>query len=118
MAIEPGRLPPSNRLGKGHGWKSTLTPHLDPKTPTHLDYFGPLVIRTRFFHRLRTTSEYVLEETLVRPTTQEVFAQRHESGEVGSGVGCEVMELCPKEVQKPPKEKIRRQRKTAIYMGG
>ena len=30
LAVEPGRLPPSNRVGKGHGWESTSTPSLKP----------------------------------------------------------------------------------------
>ena len=60
----------------------------------------------------------MLKETPVRLTTQEVLAHRHESGEIGNGIGSEVMELCPKEVYKPSEEKIRRQRESAIYMSG
>ena len=52
LAVEPSRLPPSDRLRKGHGRESTLIPHLNPKTPAHLDNLSPLIIRTRLFHRL------------------------------------------------------------------
>ena len=118
FAIKLGRLPTSDRLGKDHGWESAFTSHLDPKTPTHLDYLSSLVVWVGLFHRLRATSEYVFEEAPVRPTTQEVFAQRHESGEIHDGVGCEVVELCPKEVQKSPKERVRRQGKSTVDVGG
>ena len=52
LAVEPSRLPPSDRLRKGHGRESTLIPHMNPKTPTHLDNLSPLIIRTRLFRRL------------------------------------------------------------------
>ena len=64
------------------------------------------------------TGEDVLEKTPMRPTTQEILAQRHESSEVHDGVGCEVVELHPEEIQKPPKERVRRQRKPTVDMGG
>ena len=60
----------------------------------------------------------MLEKTPMRPTTQEILAQRHESSEVHDGVGCEVVELRPKEIQKSPKERVRRQRKPTVDMGG
>ena len=75
-----------------------------------------LVIRISLFHRLRATSEYVFEKAPVRPTTQEVFAQRHESDEIGNGIGGKVVKLSPKESQKPSKEKMRWQREPSIYM--
>ena len=52
LAVEPSRLPPSDRLRKGHGRESTLIPHLNPKTPAHLDNLSPLIVRTRLFHCL------------------------------------------------------------------
>ena len=79
---------------------------------------GSLVIRASLFHRQGATGENVFEEALVRPATQEVFAKRHKSSELGNEIGREVMELCTKKVQKPPEEKIWWQRKTAIYVGG
>ena len=89
---------------------------MNPKTPTYLDYLGSLVIRVSLFDHLRATSEYVCEEAPMRLTTQEVFTHRNESGETGNGIGCEVVELNPEEVQKPPKEKMRWQRKSTIDM--
>ena len=58
----------------------------------------------------------MLEKTLVRSTTQEILAQRHESSEIHDYVGSEVVELCPKEIQKSPKERMRRQRKPMVNM--
>ena len=78
----------------------------------------PLIIRISFFHRLGATGEDVLKEAPVRPATQEAFAQRHVGGEIHYGVGCEVVELCPKEIQKPPEERVGRQRKPTIEVGG
>ena len=60
----------------------------------------------------------MLEKTLVRPTTQEILAQRHESSEIHDCVGSEVVELCPKEIQKPPEERVGRQRKPTVDVGG
>ena len=60
----------------------------------------------------------MLEKTPMRPATQEMLAQRHKSSEVHDGVGCEVVELHPKEIQKSPKERVRRQRKPTVDMGG
>ena len=80
--------------------KELLPPHLNSKTPTHLDNFCLLITRIGLFHRLGATGENVLEKTPMRPATQEILAQRHESSEVHDGVGCEVVELRPKEIQK------------------
>ena len=77
LAVEPSRLPPSDRLRKGHGRESAFVPQLNPKTRTHLNDLGPLIIRTRLFHCLRAAGEYVLEETPVRSTTQEGLAHIH-----------------------------------------
>ena len=60
----------------------------------------------------------MLDKTPMRPATQEILAQRHESSKVHDGVGCEVVELRPKEIQKSPKERVRRQRKPTVDMGG
>ena len=100
-----------------HGWKGTFTPHLNPKTPTHLDYLGFLVTQISLFHSLRATGENVFEKAPMRLTTQGVLTQGHESGEIDDRVGCEVVELCPKEVQKSSKERVGRQRKPAVDVG-
>ena len=107
LAVEPGRLPPSDRLRKDHGWKGTFTPHLDSKTPAHLDHLCSLVTRIGLFHHLGATGEDVFEKAPMRPATQKILTQGHESSEIHDRVGCEVVELCPKEVQKSPKERIR-----------
>ena len=60
----------------------------------------------------------MLEKTPMRPATQEILAQRNESGEINDCVGSEVVELCPKEVQKSPKERVRRQGKSTVDVGG
>ena len=60
----------------------------------------------------------MLEKTPVRPATQEVLTQRNESGEINDCVASKVVELCPKEVQKPSKERVRRQGKSTVDMGG
>ena len=51
-----------------------LIPHLDSKAPAHLNHVRPLVTRVGLLDRLRATREYMLEETPVWSTTQEVFA--------------------------------------------
>ena len=117
LAVEPGRLPPSDRLGKDHGWKGTFTPHLDPKTPTHLNHLGSLITWIGLSHRLRATGEDVFEKAPMRLTTQEVLTQGYEGNEIDYRVGCEVVELCPKEVQKSPKERVGRQRKPVVDVG-
>ena len=60
----------------------------------------------------------MLKEAPVRPAAQEAPAQRHIGGEVHYGVGREVMELCPKEIQKNPEERMGRQRKPTVDVGG
>ena len=60
----------------------------------------------------------MLEKAPVRPTTQEILTQRNESGEINDCVGSEVVELCPKEIQKSPKERVRRQGKSTVDVGG
>ena len=60
----------------------------------------------------------MLEKTPGRSTTQEILTQRNESGEINDCVGSEVVELCPKEVQKSPKERVRRQGKSTVDVGG
>ena len=60
----------------------------------------------------------MLEKTPVRPTTQEILAQRHESSDIHDCVGSEVVELCPKEIQKSPKERVRRQGKPMVDVSG
>lgn len=107
-----------DRHRKDHGQKRAFSPHLNPKTPTHLNHLCSLVTQIGLFHRLGATGENVLENIPMRLTTQEILAQRHESSEIHDGVGCEVVELRPKEVQKSPKERVRRQRKPAVNMGG
>ena len=77
-----------------------------------------LVDWVSFLHRLRSTSEYMLEETPVRLTTQEIFTHRHKSSQIDYGVWSEVVELSPKEVQKSTKERMGRQRKPAVDVGG
>ena len=114
LAVEPGRLPPSDRLGKDHGWERAFTPHLNSKTPAHLDHMRPLVTRIGLLDRLRMTREYVLEETPVWSTTQEVLAHGHESIKVHDGVWGKVVELRPKEVQETSKERVGRQGKPAV----
>ena len=64
------------------------------------------------------TGEYVLKETPMWSTTQEVLAHGNESSKMGDGIGSEMMELRPKEVQKPSKENTRRQRESTVYMSG
>ena len=91
---------------------------MNPKTPTHLNHLCSLITRIGLFHRLGATGEDVLEKTPMRPTTQEILAQRHESSEVHDAVGCEVVELRPKEIQKSPKERVRQLRKPMVDMGG
>ena len=118
FAVKLGRLPSANRVGKNHGWKGTFPSHLDTKTPTHLNHLCSLITRIGLFHRLRTTGENVLEKTPVRPTTQEILAQRHKSSKIHDCVGSEVVELCPKEIQKSPKERVRRQGKSTVDVGG
>ena len=95
-----------------------LFPQLDPKAPAHLNHMCPLVIRIGFLHRLGATGEDVLKEAPVRPATQEAFTQRHVGGEIHYGVGCEVVELRPKEIQTPPEERVGRQRKPMVDVGG
>ena len=60
----------------------------------------------------------MLEKTPLRLTTQEILAQRHESSEIHDCVGSEVVELCPKEIQKSLKERVRRQGKSTVDVGG
>ena len=60
----------------------------------------------------------MLEETLVWSTTQEVLAHGHKGSKIGDGIGIEMVELCPKEIQKPSEENARQQRKTTVYMSG
>ena len=60
----------------------------------------------------------MLEKTPVRPATQEILTQRNESGEINDCVGSKMVELCPKEVQKSSKERVRRQGKSTIDVGG
>ena len=64
------------------------------------------------------TREYVLEETPVWSTTQEVLAHGYESGKVHDGVWGKVVDLSPKEVQETAKERMGRQRKPAVDMSG
>ena len=60
----------------------------------------------------------MLEETPVRLTTQEVLAHGHKGSKIGDGIGSEMVELRPKEIQKPSEENTRRQRETTIYVSG
>ena len=62
--------------------------------------------------------ENVFEETPVWSTTQEILAHGHECSEVRDSVGGKVMKLCSKEVQEASEERMGRQRKTAVNMGG
>ena len=91
---------------------------LIPKTPTHLDHVCPLITRVGLLDRLGAGCEYVLEETPVRSTTQEIFTHRHKSSQIDYGVWSEVVELSPKEVQKATKGRMMRQRKPAVDVGG
>ena len=81
-------------------------------------HLHPLVTRVGLLDRLRTTREYVLEETPVWSTTQEVLAHGHKSGKVHDGVWRKVVELIPEEVQETAKERVERQRKPAVDMSG
>ena len=59
----------------------------------------------------------MLKETPVWSTTQEVLAHGHKGSKIGDGIGGEMVELRPKEIQKPSEENTRRQRKSTVYMG-
>src|SRR4051812_11693968 len=50
--------------------------------------------------------------------TQEVFTQGNESSKIHNRIGSKVMELCSEEVQEAPEKRMRRQRESAIDMGG
>ena len=82
LVVEPSRLPPSDRLRKGHGRESTLIPHLNPKTPAHLNHLQLIVTRLGFLNRLRMTSENVLEQTQVRLAPQEVLAHGNKCSKI------------------------------------
>ena len=58
----------------------------------------------------------MLEETLVWSTTQEVLAHGHKGSKIGDGIVGEMVELRPKEIQKPSEEKMWWQREPSIYM--
>ena len=118
LAIEPGRLPAPDRLRKSHRREGTPLPLLNTQTPTHLDNMGFLVVRVRFLHCLGADGENVLEKTPVRSTPQEILAHGHECGKVCDGVGSEMMELSPEEIQETSKEGVWRKRETAVDMGG
>ena len=60
----------------------------------------------------------MLEESPMGAATQESLTHGNESSKVYDGVGSEVVELCPKEVQKPSKERLRRQGKSTVDVGG
>ena len=86
--------------------------------PAHLDHVCPFITRIGLLDRLGATGEYVFEETPVRSTTQEVLAHGHKGSKIGDGIGIEMVELHPKEIQKPSEENTRRQRKTTVYVSG
>ena len=77
-----------------------------------------LVDWVSFLHRLRSIGEYMLEKTPVRVAAQEIFAHGDESSKIQDSVWREMMDLSPEEVQKPSKERVWRQRKTALDVGG
>ena len=106
------------KVRKDHGWEGTLAPHLDPRTPAHLDHLCPLVTRIGLFDRLGAAGEDVFEETPVRSTTQEIFTHRHESGQINYGIWSEMVKLSPKEVQKTPEERMGRPSETLADVGG
>ena len=118
LAIERGRLPAPDRLRKSHRRERTPLPLLDTQTPTHLDNVGFLVIRICFLHRLGSDGENVLEKTPVRSTPQESLAHGNERSKICDGVGSEMMELSPEEIQETSKEGVWRKRETAVDMGG
>ena len=60
----------------------------------------------------------MFEETPVWSTTQEILAHGHKCSEVHDGVGGKVMKLCSKEVQETSEERVGRQRKTTVDVGG
>ena len=86
----------------------TLTPHLNPKTPTHLDHLRLFITRIGLLDRLRATRENVLEEAPVWSTTQEILAHGHEGSKVHDGVGGKVVELCSEEIQESSEERMGR----------
>ena len=108
LAVEPGRLPASNRFRESHGRERAPLPLLDTQTPTHLNDMGFLVARIFFRYRLRTDGENMLEKTRVRSTPKKVFTHRHEGSKVRDGIGRKVMELCTKEIQESLEEGERR----------
>ena len=118
LAIEPGQLPAPDRLRKSHRREGTPLPLLNTQTPTHLDNMGFLVVRVRFFHCFGADGENVLEETPVRSTPQKIIAHGHECGKVCDGVGSEMVELSPKEIQEPTEENTRRQGEPTVYVSG
>ena len=77
-----------------------------------------LVDWVSFLHHLRSTSEYILEETPVRVAAQEIFAHGDESSKIQDSVWGEMMDLSSEKVQNPPKERVRRQRQPALDVGG
>ena len=50
LAVEPGRLPASNRFRKSHGREGAPLPLLDTQPPTHLNDMCFLVTRVCFLH--------------------------------------------------------------------
>ena len=77
-----------------------------------------LIVRVRFLHCLGADGENVLEKTPVRSTPQKILAHGHECGKVCDGVGSEMMELSPEEIQETSKEGVWRKRETAVDMSG
>ena len=60
----------------------------------------------------------MIEKIPMGTTTQEILAQRHEGSKIHDCVGSEVVELHPKEIQESPKERVGRQRKPTVDVGG
>ena len=73
LAVEPVRLPTSNRFRESHGRERTPLPLLDTQTPAHLDDMGLRVTHFCFLHRLGTDGENMFEKAPVRSTPQKVF---------------------------------------------
>ena len=118
LAVEPGRLPATDRLREGDRWKTALPPRLDRQAPAQLDHLRPLVTRLSLLDRLRTTGKDVFEESPMGSTTQESLTHGDESSKVDNGVGSEVVELRSEEILETPEERMGRQRKPSVDVGG
>ena len=91
---------------------------MDRQAPAQLDHLRPFVTRLGLLDRLGMASEDVLKESPMGAATQETLTHGNESGKIHDGIGSEVVELRSEEVQKAMEKRMRRQRKSAVDMGG